>query len=159
MHSGTDSVEIALWNEGTLMRAIGVDGVRGVVEDVGDPLPWELPFWAGQHPHEPEKFIVNAGPSPFPTPFHPLDLGDAAVQALFGFIVEGRSSPDDIDPWSVHLHGFRVTDPDRPNMAEQHTLPQQTSTERTLIAYRMEIAPDGRILTLLDEVDLTKYFQ
>lgn len=108
-HSGVDGCEFALWSEGVLVRAIGINRVNGVVEDIGDPLPFEAPFWSGRHPHEPEKFIVGAGPSPFPTPFHPLDFGNAAVRALFGFIVEGRRSPYDVDPWTVRLHGSHFT--------------------------------------------------
>ncbi|MEZ0110907.1 hypothetical protein ABH920_004922 [Catenulispora sp. EB89] len=46
--------------------------MNGVVENVGEALPFEAPFWTDQHPHEPEKHIVDAGPSPFPMPFHPL---------------------------------------------------------------------------------------
>ncbi|MFI5490675.1 DUF6928 family protein [Micromonospora echinaurantiaca] len=48
---------------------------------------------------------------PYPLPFHPLELGEEALHSLFGFIVEGRPKPDDIDTEAVHLHGFRVTDP------------------------------------------------
>jgi hypothetical protein len=157
MHSGTDSVEIALWNEGILVRAIGIDGVSGVVEDVGEPLPFEAPFWAGQHPHEPEKFIVGAGPSPFPTPFHPLDLGNEAVRALFGFIVEGRRSPNDVDPWTVRLHGFRVTNPDAPSLAELQASMRETAARGTLTSYHMELAPDGRIVMVPKEFNLAKY--
>ena len=45
-----------------------------------------------------------------PLPFHPLDLGgDAALHALFGFVVEGRPQPADIDAESVRLTGFQVS--------------------------------------------------
>ncbi|MEH0844720.1 hypothetical protein V6U81_20250 [Micromonospora sp. CPCC 205711] len=44
-------------------------------------------------------------------PFHPLGLGEEALRALFGFVIEGHPDPDDIDTEAVHLHGFRVTDP------------------------------------------------
>lgn len=153
MHSGVDGCEIALRNEGVLVRAIGIDGVNGVVEDFGDPLPFEAPFWTGQHPHEPEKFIVGAGPSPFPTPFHPLAFGNAAVRALFGFTVEGRRSPGDLDPWTVRLHGFRVTDPEGPSLAERQARMRQAVAGMTLTSYRMEKAPDGRIVMVPSEPD------
>lgn len=146
MHSGTDGVEIALWNQGTLVRAIGIDGVHGVVEDIGDRLPFEEPFWAGRHPHEPARFIVGAGPSPFPTPFHPLNFGNEAVRALFGFTVEGRRAPADIDPWAVRLRGFRVTAPDAPSLAEQQAQMREAAARTTPTSYRMEKAPDGRIV-------------
>lgn len=61
MHSGVDGCEFALWSEGVLVRAIGIDGVNGVVEDIGDPLPFEAPFWSGRHPHEPEKWWASMG--------------------------------------------------------------------------------------------------
>ena len=151
MHSGTDGVEIALWSDGVLVRAVGIDGVNGVVEDVGDPLPFEAPFWAGQHPHEPERFIVGAGPSPFPTPFHPLAFGNEAVRALFGFTVEGRRLPDDVDPWAVRLHGFRVTDPEAPSLAERQARMRESAARMTLTSYRMEKTPDGRIIMVPNE--------
>lgn len=44
-------------------------------------------------------------------PFHPLDLGEEALRALFGFVIEGRPHPDDIDADMVSLYGFRVADP------------------------------------------------
>lgn len=157
MHSGTDGVEMALWRKGDLLRAIGIDGVNGVVEDSGDPLLFETPFWAGEHPHEPETFIVGAGPSPFPTPFHPLDFGDAAVRALFGFTMEGRRAADDVDPWMVRLHGFCVTDPEAPSMAERQALMRESAARMTLTSYRMEKAQDGRIVMVPSELSLADY--
>ncbi|GAA2558618.1 hypothetical protein GCM10010435_32100 [Winogradskya consettensis] len=48
---------------------------------------------------------------PYPLPFHPLELGEDALRALFGFILEGHPEPDDVDPFDVPVHGFRVEDP------------------------------------------------
>ncbi|WP_435819766.1 DUF6928 family protein [Micromonospora taraxaci] len=31
---------------------------------------------------------------PYPLPFHPLGLGEQALRALFGFIIEGRQDQD-----------------------------------------------------------------
>lgn len=157
MHSGSDGVEFALWNDGVLVRAIGIDGVNGVVEDVGDPLPFEAPFWAGEHSYEPEEYIVGAGPSPFPTPFHPLEFGNEAVRALFGFVLEGRPLPGDVDPSAVRLQGFRVTDPEGPTLAERQARMRESAAKMTLTSYRMEKAPDGRILMIPVEFNLADY--
>ncbi|GAB3941688.1 hypothetical protein GCM10027614_27480 [Micromonospora vulcania] len=32
------------------------------------------------------------------------------MRALFGFVIEGRPDPTDIDAEAVYLHGFQVTD-------------------------------------------------
>ena len=50
-------------------------------------------------------------------PFHSLELGDDALRALAGFILEGKPHPDDVDPDTVHLNGYRVTDPQGPDPA------------------------------------------
>jgi hypothetical protein len=52
-------------------------------------------------------------------PFHPLELGEEALRGLFGFVVEGRPDPDDIDAETVSLRGFRVTDPTGREQAER----------------------------------------
>jgi len=41
-------------------------------------------------------------------PFHPLELGEEALRALFGFVLEGYPLPDDINADVVRLHGFLV---------------------------------------------------
>jgi hypothetical protein len=62
---------------------------EGIVEDIGPALPFEEPFWAGQH-----TVIPTPGRPAYPLPFHPLDLGEAALRDLLGFAIEGtRSRP------------------------------------------------------------------
>ncbi|WP_187399695.1 hypothetical protein [Micromonospora sp. AP08] len=100
MHSVSDWLGFAVWEDGVLVRSLNV-GSEGVGENIGEPLPFELPYWAGEHPV----------PGWDRLPFHPLELGEAALRALFGFVVEGRRQPDDVDADAVRLHGFRVTDP------------------------------------------------
>jgi hypothetical protein len=48
----------------------------------------------------------------YPLPFHPLELSAAAVENLFGFVLEGHSGMggnDLVDPFDIALAGFRLT--------------------------------------------------
>jgi len=78
-------------------------------------------------------------------------------RALFGFIVEGRCLPGDVDPSTVHLQGFRVTDPEAPTLAERQARMRESAVPMTLTSYRMEKAPDGRILMIPGEFNLADY--
>jgi hypothetical protein len=99
MHSVTDMLAYAIWENGSLVRSLCLSPDDGIVENIGDPLPFEAPYWAGEHPPGDR----------YPLPFHPLELGgDAALRALFGFTIEGRPQPADIDVESVKLAGFQV---------------------------------------------------
>jgi hypothetical protein len=99
MHSVTDTFVYAIWESGSLIRSLSLSPADGIVENIGDPLPFEAPYWAGEHPVQ----------GRYSLPFHPLELGgDAALRALFGFIKEGRRQPTDIDAESVKLAGFQV---------------------------------------------------
>ncbi|MFB6631994.1 hypothetical protein ACFCWY_19025 [Streptomyces sp. NPDC056362] len=52
---------------------------------------------------------------PYALPFHPLELGNEALRAFFGFLLEGTPAPEDVDPDAVPLLGFRlVADSDGP---------------------------------------------
>jgi hypothetical protein len=98
MHSVVDIFVYAIWENGTLVRSLAMSSDDGIVENIGAPLPFEAPYWAGEHPVGGQYRL----------PFHPLDLGgDAALRALFGFVVEGRPQPADIDAESVRLAGFQ----------------------------------------------------
>lgn len=106
MHSVVDWLCFAVWEDGRLVRSLSLSPGSGIQQNIGKPYDFELPYWAGE-------YSAPGWPSqePYPLPFHPLDLGEEALRALFGFVVEGRPRPDDIDAEAVHLHGFRVTDP------------------------------------------------
>ncbi|MEU4077228.1 hypothetical protein AB0F26_08920 [Streptomyces venezuelae] len=45
---------------------------------------------------------------PYALPFHPLELGNEALRAFFGFLLEGRPLAEDVDPDEVPLLGFRL---------------------------------------------------
>lgn len=105
MHSVVDWLAFAVWQDGQVVRAFSVSPDDGVIEDTGDPFPFELPYRAGERPLEDDE-----DDDPYPLPYHPLELAEDALRALFGFIVEGRPEPGDVDAWEVRLRGFRVRD-------------------------------------------------
>jgi hypothetical protein len=99
MHSVSDTLAFAVWEDGRLVRSLCLSPGDGITENIGEPLPFEVPYWAGEYP---------AGDG-YPLPFHPLGLGGGpALRALFGFGFEGRRQPADIDAESVRLAGFQV---------------------------------------------------
>lgn len=118
MHSGADWLSYAAWSGGVLVRSLTVSPDGGIIENIGEPLPFEAPYWAGEHP------VVSSGDDPYPLPFHPLDLGQAALRHLFGFVSDGPSRPDDVPTGEVHLLGFRVTDPTGGEQQEREFMAQ-----------------------------------
>ncbi len=113
MHSVVDFFAFAVWEDGALVRSMSMalGGPRpGIMENIGTPLPFEQPYWAGQHP-------IGEG---YPLPFYPLDLAEpTALRALFGFTLGGLPRPGEVDATSVQLDGFRVPASD-PVSAEEH---------------------------------------
>lgn len=102
MHSVVDWVAFARWSDGKLSRSLSLSPESGVVEDIGAKLPFEQAFWAGEHPAvDPEE------DEQYPLPFHPLELGEAALNALFGFELEGQMMSTLFDPEAVPLMRFR----------------------------------------------------
>ncbi|MFI9149732.1 DUF6928 family protein [Streptomyces sp. NPDC053367] len=109
MHSVVDWLAFAVWEDGRLARSLSLSPDSGIIENIGEPLPFELPYWAGDRPAD---IIPWPGEEeePYPLPFHPLDLGEDALRALCGFVQEGRPEPDDVDADAVELFGFQVRD-------------------------------------------------
>jgi hypothetical protein len=106
MHSVNDWLAFAIWESGTLVRSLSLSPGSGIIEDIGTPLDFERPYWAGEHPVLTPSL---PGRPPYPLPFHPLELGgEAALRALLGFSVEGRPLDTDIDPCAIRLAGFEV---------------------------------------------------
>jgi hypothetical protein len=140
MHSVVDWLCFAVWEKGRLVRSLSLSPGRGIQENIGEPYDFELPYWAGEHPVNPVPGWPNQ--QPYPLPFHPLDLGEDALRALFGFIVEGYPHPDDIDAEAVHLYGFRVTDPSGKEQAAREAKYEQA--RRTMGPPRLfRMGPDG----------------
>ena len=117
MHSVVDWLAFAVWENGRLVRSLSLSPDEGIMENIGKPFPFELPYWAGQHPVK----IAPGWPNqePYALPFHPLEMGEDALQALFGFTLEGMPDPDAIDADAVELLGFQVHDPDLERVAAQ----------------------------------------
>jgi len=99
MHSVVDWFAFAVWRRGVLARSLSLSPDSGVVEDIGEKLEFELPFWAGKYPAvEPNE--------DYPFPFHPLEMGEAALENFFGYQIEGFLDTSHPDPESVPLLRF-----------------------------------------------------
>jgi hypothetical protein len=104
--------------------------------------PFEAPFWAGKHPVLPSGGWP--GPPGHPLPFHPLELGEAALHELMGFVLEGT----DVAAGDVELMEFAVTPAD-PITKEQI---DEFIRTRKRTAYRIgpggthRIGPDGSLI-------------
>ncbi|MFH7594521.1 hypothetical protein WDV06_05365 [Streptomyces racemochromogenes] len=114
LHSVVDWLAFAVWEDGRLVRSLSLSRDTGIVENTGEPLPFERPYWAGERPAATVSW-PGEDEEPYALPFHPLDLGEDALRALCGFIVEGRPRPGDVDADTVALHGYRVRDTNAPD--------------------------------------------
>lgn len=101
-HSVVDWFAFAIWEpDGSLRRALSLSPDSGIVEDVGERLAFEAPYWAGEHPAvEPDD--------EYPFAFHPLELAEETLAQLFGFAYEGPADADTIDPDDIPLAAFSI---------------------------------------------------
>jgi hypothetical protein len=105
MHSVVDWFAYAIWTgDGELWRSLSLSPDSGILENVGRPLAFEGAYWAGEKALE----VDDEEEEPYPLPFHPLELGEDALRALFGFNYEGLYLDDDPDLEKVILAGFVV---------------------------------------------------
>jgi hypothetical protein len=103
MHSVVDWFAYAIWTDGKLERSFSLSPDSGIMEDIGSRLPFEEPYWSGQHPvSDPEDEDDD-----YAFPFHPLELGEAALRELFGYQLEGIIKPSDLEPESIVLARFK----------------------------------------------------
>lgn len=99
MHSVVDWFAFAQWKNGRIVRSLSLSPDSGILENIGQPLDFEQPYWAGEHPAiDPEE-----DDSSYPFAFHPLELGDAALLAMFGYQLEGDVSDMPVEPESIQL--------------------------------------------------------
>jgi hypothetical protein len=103
MHSVVDWFAYAIWIDEKLKRSLSLSPDSGVIEDIGPRLAFEEPYWAGQHQvFDPEEEKDDD----YPFPFHPLELGEAALYELFGYQLEG-DAPSDVQPENITLARFK----------------------------------------------------
>jgi hypothetical protein len=146
MHSVSDALTFAVWEGGVLVRSLSLSPDSGIVENIGAPYEFEAPFWAGERPVEPDPRWGEDQP-PYPLAFHPLEMGEVALRAFAGFVLEGRLHPDDVDADAVPLNGFRVTDPKAPDPARVRAeLEQRVAAMRlrhTTLQFEASRSEDG----------------
>jgi hypothetical protein len=103
MHSVVDWFAFAQWNNGGLVRSLSLSPDSGILEDIGQRLPFEAPYWAGQHP------AVEDEDDEYPLPFHPLSLGETALKTFFGYQLEGAVDLTLLEPESIPLIRYKRT--------------------------------------------------
>jgi hypothetical protein len=107
MHSVVDWFAYAIWTgDGELWRSLSVSPDHGIIENLGVPLAFEAPYWAGEMAPEVDDDDDEEGL--YPLPFHPLELAEDALRSQFGFNYEGSYHEDDPDLEQVVLAGFVV---------------------------------------------------
>jgi len=103
MHSVVDWFAFAIWRAGRLERSLSLSPDSGVLEDIGAKMAFELPYWGGEHPAVDAKDEDNV----YPFPFHPLDLGEAALAEFFGYQLEGFIDESMFDPDDITLMRYK----------------------------------------------------
>ena len=101
MHSVVDWCAFAVWRNGVLIRSLSVSP-EGVIEDIGERLPFEKPYWDGERPAVDPEEDADA----YPLPFHPLELGEQALLSFFGFQPGSVVDETMLDPESIRLLCF-----------------------------------------------------
>jgi hypothetical protein len=140
MHSVVDWLAFAVWQDGKLTRSLSLSPDSGIVENLGEPLPFESAYWAGQHPVEPIPGWPNQ--EPYPLPFHPLELGEDALRAFFGFVLEGVPDPNDLEPYGIEMLGYRLIDPDGPDPEAKQSVREQALRDMEPPRF-FRFGPDG----------------
>jgi hypothetical protein len=103
MHSVVDWFAFAVWKNGNLVRSLSLAPDNGIIEDIGQRLDFEEPFWNGEHPAvDPDEEGDD-----YPLQFHPLEMGEAALENFFGYQIEGFVETSHPAPESVRLLRFR----------------------------------------------------
>lgn len=103
MHSVVDWFAYAMWVNGKLVRSLSLSPDSGIMEDIGQRLPFEEPYWSGEHPAVDSEEEKEA----YPFPFHPLELGEEALKDLFGYQLEGFIDSSLLEPESIPLVRYR----------------------------------------------------
>lgn len=104
MHSVVDWFAFAKWQDGKLIRALSLSPDSGVLENIGSKLEFELDYWEGKHPAIDPEDDDEEG---YPFVFHPLEMGEAALNSFFGYQLEGYVDDTLIEPEEITLLGYR----------------------------------------------------
>jgi hypothetical protein len=102
MHSVVDFFAYAIWESGVLKRSLSVSPDSGIMEDIGERLSFEVPFWNGKHP----AIDPDDDEDEYPLKFHPLEFGEATLSNLVGYSMEGPWPTDVVDPEEIRLMTF-----------------------------------------------------
>jgi hypothetical protein len=103
MHSVVDWFAFAIWDHGRLVRSLSLSPDFGVMEDIGEKRSFEIPYWGGQYP----AIDGDDDDAEYPFPFHPLELGEAALRDFFGYNLEGEIDESQPDIESIALLTFK----------------------------------------------------
>ncbi len=102
MHSVVDWFAYAMWANGKLVRSLSLSPDSGIMEDIGQHLPFEEPYWSGAHPA-----VDDEEEDAYPFPFHPLELGEATLKDQFGYQLEGYIDASLLEPESIPLVRYK----------------------------------------------------
>lgn len=102
MHSVVDWFAYAMWANGKLVRSLSLSPDSGIMEDIGQHLPFEEPYWSGAHPAVDDEEV-----DAYPFPFHPLELGEATLKDQFGYQLEGYIDASLLEPESIPLVRYK----------------------------------------------------
>ncbi|MFD5654011.1 DUF6928 family protein [Streptomyces sp. NPDC127039] len=100
MESSRDWASIFAWSPKGVTRSLSLSPEGGVVEDVGQRFPFEVPFWSGRR---------SVRVSDYQLPFHPIDLGNEALRIFFNFILEGTEDDLCVDPEEIEMPVFHYS--------------------------------------------------
>jgi hypothetical protein len=108
MHSVVDWFAFAKWEDGELKRSLSLSPDSGIIEDIGEKIDFEIPYWNGEHPAiDPEEEDEEE----YPFKFHPLELGEEVLKEFFGYQLEGFTNEELIEPENITLFGFKRVKP------------------------------------------------
>lgn len=108
----------AYWDRGALQRSFSATS-SFIFENIGLPLVWERPFWAGERP---ARHSAETLPDPQSLPFDPTEFADAANAEWLGFHYADPAAADGTATADIAVCGFRLyrsgeeppAEPDRP---------------------------------------------
>ena len=103
MHSVVDWFAYATWANGKLLRSLSLSPDSGIMEDLGQRLAFEEPYWSGGYP----AVDSDEEKDSYPFPFHPLDLGEAALKDQFGYQLEGYIDASLLEPEMIPLMRYK----------------------------------------------------